>query len=248
MKSLYLVLMVGGMWLATSLSAAAEVGQGGDLASQFHTPPDSARPWVYWIWLNGNITSEGITANLEAMRRVGIGGVLIMEVDQGAPVGPVAFMGPQWRELFKHVAAEASRLGLEVNMNDDAGWNGSGGPWIKPEQAMQTPGVDGNARRRRPTFRGQAAAADRHRRLLPRHGRAGDACPAGRNGDDECGQTAADDQRTSRRSASSDYVAGSQARQAAIHPGRVSAAGRRNAAWRLCSRTSKVFMARRSMC
>jgi hypothetical protein len=108
-----------------------------DLANGFAKPPDSARPWVYWFWLNGNITREGITADLEAMKRVGIGGVLIMEVDQGAPVGPAAFMGPEWRGLFKHVVAEAGRLGLEVNMNDDAGWNGSGGPWIKPEQSMQ---------------------------------------------------------------------------------------------------------------
>ena len=107
------------------------------LEKGFVRPPEAARPWVYWFWLNGNITREGITADLEAMKRVGIGGVLIMEVDQGAPVGPIAFMSPRWRELFKHVAAEAWRLGLEVNMNDDAGWNGSGGPWIKPEQSMQ---------------------------------------------------------------------------------------------------------------
>ena len=71
------------------------------------------------------------------MKRVGIGGVLIMEVDQGAPVGQVPFMSDRWREMFGHAVAEAQRLGLEINMNDDAGWNGSGGPWIKPEQAMQ---------------------------------------------------------------------------------------------------------------
>jgi hypothetical protein len=112
-------------------------GAASELEKSFVSPPESARPWVYWFWLNGNITREGITADLEAMKRVGIGGVLIMEVDQGAPVGPVAFMSPPWRELFKHVMAEAQRLGLEVNMNDDAGWNGSGGPWIKPEQSMQ---------------------------------------------------------------------------------------------------------------
>lgn len=120
--------------LLPNLAAAQVVS---DIERGFVQPPDSARPWVYWFWLNGNITKEGITADLEAMRRVGIGGVLIMEVDQGAPVGPVDFMGPRWRELFKFVVAEAERLGLEVNMNDDAGWNGSGGPWIKPEQAMQ---------------------------------------------------------------------------------------------------------------
>ena len=62
------------------------------LQGEFERPPDSARPWVYWFWLNGNISSNGITADLEAMKRTGIGGVLIMEVDQGAPLGPVAFM------------------------------------------------------------------------------------------------------------------------------------------------------------
>ncbi len=108
-----------------------------ELATQFSSPPASARPWVYWFWLNGNITREGITADLEAMARVGIGGVLIMEVDQGIPKGPAAFASPEWRQLFKHVAKEAHRLGLEVNMNNDAGWCGSGGPWITPEQSMQ---------------------------------------------------------------------------------------------------------------
>lgn len=107
------------------------------LEQSFLRPPDAARPWVYWFWLNGNITKEGITADLEAMKRVGIRGVLIMEVDQGTPVGPVDFMGGEWRELFKHVHKEARRLDLLVNMNNDAGWNGSGGPWITPETAMQ---------------------------------------------------------------------------------------------------------------
>lgn len=116
---------------STTAFAADTLRQG------FQNPPDSARPWVYWFWLNGNITREGITADLEAMKRVGIGGVLIMEVDQGAPVGPVDFMGDRWREMFGHVVTEAQRLGLEVNMNNDAGWNGSGGPWIRPEQSMQ---------------------------------------------------------------------------------------------------------------
>lgn len=60
-----------------------------------------------------------------------------MEVDQGTPVGPVAFMSDRWRELFKHMVAEAHRLGIEVNMNNDAGWNGSGGPWVPLDQAMQ---------------------------------------------------------------------------------------------------------------
>lgn len=131
MKKHFLIVLVA----LCALSCA--VPKVDELTRSFVTPPDSARPWVYWFWLNSNITREGITADLEAMKRVGIGGVLIMEVDQGAPVGPADFMGAEWRELFKFAVAEAGRLGLEINMNDDAGWNGSGGPWIKPEQSMQ---------------------------------------------------------------------------------------------------------------
>jgi hypothetical protein len=122
--------------IALFLTASTAV-RADDLAKGFASPPASAKPWVYWFWLDGNITRQGITADLEAMRRVGVGGVLIMEVDQGAPKGPAAFAGPQWRELFKFVLTEAKRLGLEVNMNNDAGWCGSGGPWITPALAMQ---------------------------------------------------------------------------------------------------------------
>ena len=123
--------------VASCVLLAAAWARGGDLAEEFGSPPAAARPWVYWFWLNGNINREGITADLEAMKRVGIGGVLIMEVDQGAPKGPARFGSPQWRELFKFVCCEAHRLGLEVNMNNDAGWCGSGGPWITPELSMQ---------------------------------------------------------------------------------------------------------------
>ncbi len=129
LKTVLLLLLV---CTAANVAPAAS-----DLDAQFSSPPASARPWVYWFWIDGNITREGITADLEAMARVGIGGVLIMEVAQGTPTGPIAFASPQWRDLFKHAVAEASRLGLEVNMNNDAGWCGSGGPWNTPEHAMQ---------------------------------------------------------------------------------------------------------------
>lgn len=108
-----------------------------ELAKNFVHPPDEARIWVFWFWLNSNITREGITADLEAMKRAGVGGVLVMEVDQGAPVGPVAFMSDEWREMFRHAVSEADRLGLELSMNNDAGWNGSGGPWVPLDKAMQ---------------------------------------------------------------------------------------------------------------
>ena len=103
----------------------------------FSNPPDGAWPWVYWYGVNGNITREGITADLEAMHRVGIRGAIYMEVDQHIPNGPVRFLSPEWREMMQHALREAARLGITLNMNNDAGWAGSGGPWITPELSMQ---------------------------------------------------------------------------------------------------------------
>jgi len=107
------------------------------LEAAFLNPPDSAYPWVYSFWMEGNITKEGITADLEAMKQSGIHGLLFMDGALGNPVGPHRFMSSSWVELFNHMLTEADRLGLEINLNNDPGWAGSGGPWVKPEQASQ---------------------------------------------------------------------------------------------------------------
>ena len=109
------------------------------LANNFVRPPADARPWVYWFWNNGNVTSNGITADLEAMDRVGIGGVLIMDVFErfAPPRGTAEFMNPEWQRLFQFSVQEAARLGLEINMANGPGWCGSSGPWITPELSMQ---------------------------------------------------------------------------------------------------------------
>ena len=107
--------------------------------SAFKTPPPEARPWVYWFWNNGNVTREGITADLEAMQRAGIGGVIIMDVVErfAPPVGKAGYMTPEWQSLMQFSIQEAGRLGLEINLTNGPGWCGSSGPWITPELAMQ---------------------------------------------------------------------------------------------------------------
>lgn len=107
-----------------------------ELGKGFQAPPPSARPWVYWFAQYGNLTKEGITADLEAMARVGIGGALYMEVSTVCP-GPLEFNSPEWREMFRYICREARRLGLKISMTNGAGWTGSGGPWITPELSMQ---------------------------------------------------------------------------------------------------------------
>lgn len=108
-----------------------------NLEDEFSNPPDSARPWVYWFFMDGNLTREGITADLEAMKKAGIGGALYMEVGVGIERGPVEFMSEQWQALIGHAFSEADRLGLQMAMAAGPGWCGTGGPWVKPEQSMQ---------------------------------------------------------------------------------------------------------------
>jgi hypothetical protein len=110
-----------------------------DLSEQFARPPDSARPWVYWFWNNGNVTKAGITADFEAMKRAGIGGVIIMDVVErfAPPPGTADFMNAEWQELFCFAVSEAHRLGLEINMTNGPGWCSSSGQWITPELSMQ---------------------------------------------------------------------------------------------------------------
>jgi len=91
--------------------------------------------------MNGNITREGITADLETMARVGIGGAQIFNIagshQNDIPPGPIDYLSPEWLDMVKHAASESERLGLELCIHNCAGWSTSGGPWVKPEHAMQ---------------------------------------------------------------------------------------------------------------
>ena len=107
------------------------------LERNFVSPPATARPWVYWFVMDGNFTKRGITADLEAMKRAGIGGLIFMEVNVGIPRGPVAFMSPEWQGLWAHAVRESERLGIALTLNGGPGWTGSGGPWVKAPLSMQ---------------------------------------------------------------------------------------------------------------
>ena len=119
--------------------ALAVVGADADaLREGFRSPPDSARPHVYYMIMNGNMTKEGITADFEAMAKTGIGGVLVLDVGCYIPAGPIIFASPEWYDMMLHLHREAKRLGLEVTLPNCAGWSSSGGPWLTAEHAMKT--------------------------------------------------------------------------------------------------------------
>jgi len=107
------------------------------LEDEFRSPPHPAKPWVYWINMDGHFTKEGITADLESMKEVGIGGMIHMDVDVGVPRGKVPFMSETWQENFRHAVLECERLGLEFTTITGPGWTGTGGPWVKANGSMQ---------------------------------------------------------------------------------------------------------------
>lgn len=108
-----------------------------DLEAGFANPSGDAKPLVWWHWINGNVTKEGIRADLEDMKRVGIGGAQILDCAIYLPKGPVRYGTDSWHEHIQYALKTAAELGLEISVANSAGWSGSGGPWIKPEQGMK---------------------------------------------------------------------------------------------------------------
>lgn len=116
--------------LSTGLTASS-------LEQSFKTPPDTARLWLYWTNQDGHYSIEGTTADLESMKKVGIGGVLRMDCKVPIPYGGTPYLSEKWRKQFVHAIHECERLGLEFTTITGPGWTGTGGPWIKAEDSMQ---------------------------------------------------------------------------------------------------------------
>lgn len=112
------------------------------LRSGFIQPPAESRLRCYWWWLNSMATKASITRDLEEMKKNGYGGASIVDAGSSSynvaaktPAGPL-FMSPAWVELYKHAVKEAQRLGIELSVNTQSGWN-PGGPTITPELAQK---------------------------------------------------------------------------------------------------------------
>ena len=108
-----------------------------DLERGFADPPALARSETWWHWMNGNVSKSGITADLEAMRSVGLGGAQVFDVQGDAPAGPVAFASETWFDHLLWAHREALRLGLRLTLHNSSGYAVAGGPWIRPEESMK---------------------------------------------------------------------------------------------------------------
>ncbi|RFS17365.1 glycosyl hydrolase [Emticicia sp. C21] len=106
----------------------------------FQTPPDAAKPRVWWHWMNGNITKDGIKKDLDWMKKVGIGGFQNFDANLFTPVvvpKKLVFMQPDWKDAFKFATEHADKNGLEMAIAGSPGWSVTGGPWVQPEDGMK---------------------------------------------------------------------------------------------------------------
>jgi hypothetical protein len=110
-------------------------------ADGFKNPPSYSKVHTWWHWLDGNITKEGITGDLEAMKDQGIVQATILNVglfgDRDFGIPKVVFGSDQWFEMFRWALQEAKRLGIRIGVHNCDGWSSTGGPWITPEMSMK---------------------------------------------------------------------------------------------------------------
>jgi hypothetical protein len=133
------------LWTAFALiamGASSIWGQGStdSLKSGFENPPSGARPRVWWHWMNGNITQEGIKLDLEWMHRVGLAGFQNFDAALQTPQvvkKRLAYMTPEWKDAFKFAITTGDQLDLEMAIAGSPGWSESGGPWVPGSQGMK---------------------------------------------------------------------------------------------------------------
>jgi len=114
------------------------------LEQSFKSPPQDAKPQVWWHWMYGNITREGITKDLEMLNKLGIGGVTQFHnafdnkwKKRGSPRGPIRFMSKEYREMIQYSLEECQRLDMTMGLQICDGFSQTGGPWVKPETGMR---------------------------------------------------------------------------------------------------------------
>ena len=109
-----------------------------EMYSGFKTLPDSIQTSVYWYWISDNISKEGVIKDLESMKKIGINRAFIGNIGlDETPYGKVKIFSDEWWDIIHAALKTATKLGIDIGMFNSPGWSQSGGPWVKPEQAMR---------------------------------------------------------------------------------------------------------------
>lgn len=110
------------------------------LEAGFMNPAEKVQTSVYWYWISGNISEEGVKKDLYSMKEAGINRAFIGNIGlEGihTPYKTVPFYSEEWWKILHAALKTATELGIEIGIFNSPGWSQSGGPWVKPEQAMR---------------------------------------------------------------------------------------------------------------
>ena len=121
--------------------AFAQAAPAQSLYDHFADPPQEARPRVWWHWMDGNVSMEGIRKDIDWMERAGIGGFHQFDAG-GIGMRPIVdetmpYQSPQWTVAMRYAMELAAAKGMETAVASAPGWSSTGGPWVKPEDAMK---------------------------------------------------------------------------------------------------------------
>jgi hypothetical protein len=137
-KVLITAAIIAGLLILSAVTLAQDPAD--PLAQGFQHPPDSAQPRTWWHWTASNVTTEGIKKDLAWMKRAGLAGFQLADVNAGGGQTvdkKILFGTPEWLAAVRLAAEESDRLGLEMTIFSSAGWSETGGPWVRPEEAMK---------------------------------------------------------------------------------------------------------------
>lgn len=145
MKTTFAITII--MLLCLLYSQAQNIADFRAIEKGFKTPPESIQTACYWHWLNDHISEEGIIKDLQAMKKAGINRVFIGTNIRhrtswsrdltGQYFGKVKFFSNKWWNALHTALKTGSDLNIEIGLFNCPGWSQSGGPWVKPEQAMR---------------------------------------------------------------------------------------------------------------
>lgn len=151
MKRFYFLVIVLAVFISVKLDAQDfRTSQNNSIANPeevFNTPPESAKPGVLWMWMGSNLSKEGITKDLEALKKAGFNRTTMFSLADittpwageigNSPTPEIISWTEPWWKLVRHAAEESKRLGMDFGTFNGPSYESSGGNWITPELSMQ---------------------------------------------------------------------------------------------------------------
>lgn len=103
----------------------------------FLNPLSAYKPKTMMFAMTENMSKEGMSKDIEALSKAGIGGILLFNIAQGIPYGKIKYNSDEYHEILKYAVKECGKYGISFGVHNCNSWSSSEGPWIKTENSMK---------------------------------------------------------------------------------------------------------------